>query len=463
LSALLSASDPGLRRVSVNAGTAVVDVVLPAGLSVAELIPQIVDILDGHGGDGFGDPAAKRYQLSLPGASALPASATLAQNGIRDGAILVLSQPATPIPAPRYDDVTDALSATVDAIDRPWTRQATQLTGAVAANCFTGIGCLVLFRNAVSNGSIHGGGTAAVAALAGVVAMLAAVVAHPVYRSRIAGLTSSLIACGFAAAAGFVAVPGAAGGPNALLAAVAAVVTSVLAMRVTGCGVVTLTAVACFAIVIAGSALATVITAAPLPAISSVCALISLGLLGLAGRMSIVLSGLSPQLPPAPSPDIPAPERKPLAPKAIRANGWLTSLLAAFASSAAVGAVATALADASRTGVAFAAIVGVLLLLRTRQDTRRTPVFAISGIVTIGATFICGAVSVPERGPWIVAATAGLAAVAIYLGFVVPATSFSPVMRRGVDLLEYLALVAIVPLTCWICGLYSVVRGLRPS
>ena len=454
MSALLSASDPGLRRVSVNAGTTVVDVALPAGLSVAELIPQIVDILDGHGGDGFGDPA-KRYRLSLPGWSALPASATLAQNGIRDGAILVLSQPATPLPAPRYDDVRDAVSATVDAMGRPWTRQSTQLTGAVAAGCFTGFGCLVLFRNAFSNGTIHGGGTAAVAAFAGVVAMLGAVVAHRVYRSRIAGLTLNLIACGFAATAGFVAVPGAAGGPNALLAAVASFVTSVLAMRVTGCGVVTLTAMACFAIVIAASALATVITAAPLPAISSVCALASLGLLGLAGRMSILLSGLSPQLPP--------PEREPLAAKAIRANGWLTSLLAAFASSAAAGAVATALADASRTGVAFAAIVGALLLLRTRQDTGRTPVFAVSGILTTGATFVCAAGNAPEHGPWIAAATAALAAVSFYLGFVVPATSFSPVMRRGVDLLEYLALIAIVPLTCWMCGLYSAVRGLSPS
>jgi len=133
---MLSAADPGLRRVSVNAGDAVVDLVLPAGLPVAELIPEIVDIVDGLGGDRFGDPAAKRYQLSLPGASALPASATLAQNGIQDGAILVLSQPTTPVPDPRYDDVADAVSAAVDAKARPWTRRAAQLTGAVAASGF---------------------------------------------------------------------------------------------------------------------------------------------------------------------------------------------------------------------------------------------------------------------------------------------------------------------------------------
>jgi type VII secretion integral membrane protein EccD len=466
---MLSAADPGLRRVSVNAGDAVVDLVLPAGLPVAELIPEIVDIVDGLGGDRFGDPAAKRYQLSLPGASALPASATLAQNGIQDGAILVLSQPTTPVPDPRYDDVADAVSAAVDAKARPWTRRAAQLTGAVAASGFTGVGCLVLMRNALSNNAIRGfDSTAAVAALAGFVAMLAAVVAHRIYGSRVAGLTLNLIAIGFAATAGFLAVPGVAGGPNALLAAVAAAVTSVLAIRVTGCGVAILTAVACFAAVFAAGALAAVITTAPLHTISSVCALLSLGLLGLAGRVSTVLSGLSPQLPPTPRPDSPAPERaperEPLTVRAMHADRWLSSLLPAFASTAAVGAVATALSDASRTDcIAFAAIIGALLLLRARHDGRRMPAFAIPGILTIGATFISAAVGAPDYGPWVVATTAALAAGAIYLGFVVPATSFSPAMRRTVDLLEYLALVAIVPLTCWIAGLYGTVRGLSPS
>ncbi len=89
--------------------------------------------------------------------------------------------------------------------------------------------------------------------------------------------------------------------------------------------------------------------------------------------------------------------------------------------------------------------------------------FAIAGILTTGATLACAAVSAPVHGPWIAATTAALAAGAIYLGFVVPATSFSPAMRRSVDLLEYLALIAIVPLTCWICGLYGAVRGLSPS
>ena len=46
----------------------------------------------------------------------------------------------------------------------------------------------------------------------------------------------------------------------------------------------------------AGAAFAEVLTAAPVRTIASLSALVSLGLLGIAGRVSIVLAGLSPQL-----------------------------------------------------------------------------------------------------------------------------------------------------------------------
>lgn len=465
---LLPASDPGLRRVSVHAGTAVVDLALPAGVPVAVLIPSIVDILEGRGVDSSGDLEARRYQLSRPGASALDTSKTLAQNDIRDGTVLVLGQSRTPPPTPRYDDIAEAVSATLDAAARPRShhrhRQATRLTAAVAASCLTAIGGLALIRNALSaNDTRDSGTTAGVAALAGLIALLFAVIAHRAYRDLIAGLALSVIATAFAAVAGFLAVPGAPGIPRVLLAAMAAALTSVLAMRVSGCGAVTLTAVSCVAMVIAVAALVGVITAAPLQAIGSVSTLASLGLLGVAARVSVVLAGLSPQLPPTPDPDNIDPDGAGLAAKAIRADNWLASLLAAFSSSAAVGAVMTVLAGAPRLRcIAFGAATGALLLLRSRSlDRRRTLVLVISGIVITATTFGVAAVSAPAHGPWIAAVTAMLAAAAIYLGFVAPAISLSPVVRRSVEVVECLALVAMVPLTCWICGLYGAVRGLN--
>ncbi|MGB8391120.1 type VII secretion integral membrane protein EccD [Mycobacterium sp.] len=465
---MLPASHPGLRRVSVHSGAAVVDVALPAEVPVAVLIPSIVEILQVRGVDGSGDLAAGRYQLAGPGMPALDKSTTLAQNDIHDGAVLVLSQVSTPLPAPRYHDVAEAVSATLDAAAGPCShtrrRQAARLTGAVAASSLAGIGGLAVIRNAfAANAAGNLGTTAAVAASAGLVALLGAVIAHRAYRDPIAGLTLSVIATVFAAVAGFVAVPGAPGLPNVLLAATAAAVTSVLALRTSGCGVVPLTAMSCVAMVIAVAALMGVVTAAPLRAIASAAALVSLGLLGVAARVSVVLARLSPRLPPTPDSDDTGPGGDDAAAKAIRADNWLAGLLATFSWAAAIGAITTVLAGAPRLCcIAFGVLTGALLLLRSRcGDDRRTLVSVIGGIVTTGITFGATAVRAPQHGPWLATATAMLVAVAIYLGFAAPAGSLSPVVHRGVELLECSGLVAMVPLTCWICGLYGAVRGLN--
>jgi type VII secretion integral membrane protein EccD len=439
-------------RVSVHAGDAVTDLALPASVPVATLIPSIVDILDIT--DGAGELEAQRYQLSGAGAAPLITSVTLAQNNIRDGAVLVLTQAPTAPPVPRYDDVAEAVSATLGAASRPWTRsrrrQAARLTGALAAGCLTGIGALALIRHAVKTGAT--GMTVGVAVLAGVAALLAAALAHRTYKDAIAGLALSVIATTFAAVAGFLAVPGAPGLPNIVLAASAAAVTTVSAARVSGCGVLTLTALSCVATITAAAALVGVITAAPVPAIGSVAALISVGLLGAAPRASIVLAGLSPQLPPAPD----------LERKAIRAASWLAGLRAGFASAIAVGSVVTVLAGAPRPGcIAFGVLVGALLLLRARSDDGiGTRAVAACGIVITATTFGTVTLRIPMHGVWTVAMTASLAAAAIYLGFVAPAVALSPALGRSVEALECAALVAMVPMTCWVCDLYGAVRGL---
>lgn len=233
-------------------------------------------------------------------------------------------------------------------------------------------------------------------------------------------------------------------------------------------GGITLTAVACCAVVVAAATLVGAITAAPVPAIGSLATLASFGLLEVSARMAVLLAGLSPRLPPALNPDdadaLPTTDR--LTTRANRADAWLTSLLAAFAASATIGAIGTAVAThgihrSSMGGIALAAVTGALLLLRARSaDTRRSLVFAICGITTVATAFTVAADRALEHGPWIAALTAMLAAVAMFLGFVAPALSLSPVTYRTIELLECLALIAMVPLTAWLCGAYSAVRHL---
>ncbi|MCV7394719.1 type VII secretion integral membrane protein EccD [Mycobacterium paraseoulense] len=457
---LLPATDPGLCRVSIQSGTAVADLALPAGIPVTVLTPSIVDILKpGEDGDGL---TAKRYRLSLPGSAALDPSKTLAQSGIPDGAVLLLSRAAAPPPAGRHHDVAEAVSETlaVDSAPGPGRRPVTRLAGAISAICVIVTGALAMVRNTSgANGNHEGRAAAGVLTVAVVVALLSAAVAHRAYRDAVAGVTLSAIATAFAAVAGFLAVPGAPGVWHVVLASTAAAATCVLATRSSGCGAVTLTALSSVATVVAGAALVGAITAAPPQAIGAAAALVSLGLLGTAARASIVLAGLSPRL--ATSSDTDETEAA-VAGRTLRADAWLSSLLAGLSSSAALGAVVTVLAGAPRLScIAFGGITGTLLLLRARSaDNRRMLAFAITGIGVVGTTFGVAAFRATGHGPWVAAATATLTAAAIYLGFAAPTLSLPLIARRSVEALEWLALIAVVPLTFWICGLYGAARGM---
>lgn len=454
-------TDTGLRRVCVHWDTAAVDLTLPAGIPVAVLIPSIVEILRVDHADGD----AGRYRLSVPGAPGLDPSMTLAQHGIGQGAVLVLSRSTARLPAPLYFDEAEAVSACIDATTEPChgpsRRRAARLIGAATAMLSTGAGGLLIVCNMLGSNAIRDSATPVVLIAAGALAVGLAAIARRGYGDATAGLALSVIATAFAGVAGFAAVPGAPGAPNVLLAAAAAGATSVVAMRVSGCGVVTLTAVACCTGVVALAALVSVISGVPPHVIAAAAGLASLGLLTVAARASIALAGLSPRPGTSDGTEI-EPSGAVLRSRAVRADRWLVSLLAGLSLSATVAAVVTVLAGAPRlTCTAFGTLTGSLLLLRSRSsDTRRMLVFAISGIVIAATTFAVTTARTGMNGPWIATAMTMSVAVAMFFGFVGPARPASPLLHRSAGLLEWLALAAMVPLTCWICGLYGAVRGL---
>jgi type VII secretion integral membrane protein EccD len=298
----------------------------------------------------------------------------------------------------------------------------------------------------------------------GCLALLAANLAHRVYREAAAGLTLGLIATGYAAVAGFLAVPDGPGPPNILLAAMATGVVAVLTVRLTGgCGARTYAAVSCSALIVALAAAATVVITGPPPVLGSLTTLVALVLLESSARLSIAWAGLSPR-PPDGSPVDPGPDQ--LRCRVIRADGWLTSLVVGSGAAAAAGAACTVAgthAGGSNrpAAVLFAAVTGAVLLLRTRShgDFTRTLGLLVAGTATLSLAFVI-APAAPPRATWMVAGIALPVGGALWLGFVVPALALSPVVRRSVDLLEYLGLIAIVPLGCWTCGFYSATGGL---
>jgi type VII secretion integral membrane protein EccD len=434
-------------RVSVAAGDAHVDLGLPSGVPVGSLIPAIADIVGGE---------ARPYWLSVAGEAPLNTSKTLAQQGVRDGTLLVLSTSPTPAPARRFDDVADAVATSLTPA-----AGAGRLCGALAAGWLAAVGVLVVVAKSFwLNDGRQAGAAAGVFAVAAAVALSAGATAHRGFHDAAAGLTLAVLATGCAATAGLLAVPGGPGAPNALLAAAAGAATAALSRRIIGCGTATLTAVGSLSIVAVGAAAVAVSGAAPLRAIGATCAVVSVGLIELSPRMSLWLAGLSPHLAVQAAADRPVTADIPAA--ATRADALLTGLVAGFAASAALGALGALTGEPDRTATAFAAITGVVLLARSRSRTApgRAVALAFSGTASLSAAFVVVAVDA-GRLSWIAAVTAVLTAVALGLCLLPPAVSWSPVARRSAQLAEYAALAALVPLACWLCGLYGAARGVR--
>lgn len=437
------------RRLSVLADAISVDLVLSAAVPVESLIPAIVDAVTEAGGV---EPTvtAVAYQLSRLGGGALNPSKTLADNGIRDGCTLMLIRSAMEFVPLSYDDEAEAVSATVGEAARAWTRHLTRLMGALVSGCLASVAAAVLIRSAFGTDA-HRIGCVAVAFGVGLVALLAAVCAFRVADEPAAGLTLGLMAIGFVALAGLLAVPGGPGAPNALLGAAAAA-TAAATLRVVACQTTVFTVLACFATACAAAAGVGALITAPPPAIGAGLSAISLAVIEGAAPLSMMLARLSP----APG------SADQLHARAIHAHSWLNSLIAAFAVSAAVGAI-SATQKPGLPGVVFATVVGLALLLRARahQDISRSLPPIICGVVTLCAALIAAAVAYPRHALEIAALSTTLSTLALFLGFMAGSTPSFPSGRRSVELMQYFALATVAPLTFWLCGLYGAARSVN--
>ena len=107
----------------------------------------------------------------------------------------------------------------------------------------------------------------------------------------------------------------------------------------------------------------------------------------------------------------------------------------------------------------MAAVVGLVLVLRTRThiDPRRRVALVVGGAAAIAARVALVVVSTPGQANWVCLVSTALGVSVLSGGF---GATANPVARRAVEVLEYLALAAVVPLACWAGGLYGLIRGL---
>jgi hypothetical protein len=154
-------------------------------------------------------------------------------------------------------------------------------------------------------------------------------------------------------------------------------------------------------------------------------------------------------------------------PRAVTAHHTLTGLVIGSASGAALGAMLVALdclhnARTWPNDAVFAAVVGLVLVLRARTHigVRRRIALVVAGTAAMAAGLALVVASAPGQANWVclLAAASGLS----MLGGVFGAT-VNPLARRAVDVLEYVAIATVVPLACWVGGLYGLIRGVSLS
>ena len=198
--------DP-LCRLSIQHGPHTVDLALPRETPVGVLLPSIVDLVQSG---GVALDQGRQWHLSRVGQERLDSAASLHDNAIRDGELLLLTTTATPVPEWGHDDPWHAVVDTADTGRAP-----TRIIATAVCLCVVVLGATGLVWSGVVTDATSHLITGATIASAVAIAAVAVRRAHP---DPIPCVTLSVIAVVFAAAAGFLAVPAGPSTANSLLA-----------------------------------------------------------------------------------------------------------------------------------------------------------------------------------------------------------------------------------------------------
>ncbi len=458
----LTASAP--RRVTVVAPHTRADLALPAEATLAEVLPQLIELV----GIPLEDPtgSAGGWALSRLGAEPFPAVRSVGAAGIVDGDVLYLTPASARMPPVVFDDVIEAIAGAPESSPGRWGPRSTRLAGLATAVLAAGAGLAALW----TSGPPWGGGAtiAAVVAvlLVGGAAAVSRALGDPTCAAMVAGL-----ALAYAATAGALAPLGAAprddlGRAGLLLAATGLLVGGLAAVGAVGAHLPWLA----------------------MPAVGGLVALVAVGvgvvldvpsdrLAAVTGTMLVALTPAWPALAlraaRLPLPRVPADvaefqaEQQPtldheVLDQTADADGFLSALLGV--SVLGVAACAPALVDDHEV---WAGVLVVLwatgLALRSRSyvgAAQRGPLLA-GGVLTMLAVLLT--VLLPARGDALALLMLLLVVVvAAGVGFALwaPGKSRSPYWGRFLDIVEFLAAAGAFPLVAVVLDLFGWMRGL---
>ncbi|WHU45456.1 type VII secretion integral membrane protein EccD [Gordonia sp. L191] len=486
--------EPALVRVSVLGGNTQLDVALPAAIPVAALIGDLVAQIESRSprrhdpDDTEPDPSGdnvldrrSRWTLSRIGQPPLPVNRSLADSGVRDGDLLMVTSVRTDDSPALFDDVVDAVARLNESRFANWSAPGARVIGFAAAILAAIVGAVALAGMRWHSDVWWPAIPAATMALALVTA--SAIVAHR-YRDDTTATVLAAAAAPTAFVAGMLTVPGDFGSAHLSLGFAVVVLVCVVSYRLSAVGAVVHAALLTASVLGGAISVAVLLIDTSTRNVAAVGAAAVLLVVAMAPRLTIVLAKLP--LPPVPTAGVPLdpddaqpvptiegigaigamalPKADALERRSYLANAYLTGIVAGATAVIGPTAVITATpwTGVDTKSMALAVILAVVMCLRGRShsDLVQACVLISGGVLTLAA--LVGSLAAVD-GWWpfvgfVVAATALV--VALVLGVIAPGHEFSPVMRRLAELGEYALIVVIVPLLVWILDLYQTVRDI---
>jgi type VII secretion integral membrane protein EccD len=444
------APSSGIVRVTVSSDERRVDLALPAAVTVAELLPEIARML------GVLDPSSAHtgFRLLGPDGAELSAASGLTLQNVQDGAMLTLV-PGAVAPPRVYDDVVEAMADVVESSTTPWEASSARRTALFAAGSLLMLGAVAI---GLERTSVLAG------ALAGAIAVLllaAAVVLSRLEHEDEIALMLGWGAVVYATVGAFTALSDEAWleGPTAAAGGAAAVTGALAAVGIARHRMLMLPAVILGAVGGAGSGLviATDFEAADVYLTALVLLVVAAGVLP---TLALAAAGGSSPQPQDPGTVPDDPDEVPI--DEIR-TGALTGhsvLLAITVTSGLLIALVAPLAvTLGLTGTLTAAAAAVALLVRTRQYRSGAEVGAglISAAIGVASIAVSILVLRPDWRPGLVIVLTVLSAGTL-LSTLIPVSS-SVARGRAAEMLEVVALVAMLPLLVIAIGIVSAVRS----
>ncbi|WP_409180055.1 type VII secretion integral membrane protein EccD [Amycolatopsis sp. VS8301801F10] len=453
----------GLIRVTIAAPKRRIDMALPEHASVAELLPGLL----ARAGEGLADDGAAGggWQLRRPDGARFDLGRTLAGHRVRDGEVLHLLPARADWPEPEYDDVVDAIATGASGLGRAWGPRHTRTAGLAAGGAVVLLGLIPVLRA----GAPWTGPAVWALVVAGLLLVAGVVLARTAGDAG-AGAVLAAVALPFAFLGG------------GLLPAGTHAVTDLAPGQVMLAGVtLTLAAVVGYLGVaaaqpwFAGAATAGFfaltggfVAASGDFAAYQAAAALSAGLLAL----SIVFAPLALRLGKVPMPvlprstadlvrDDPQPPVDRVHAAVARADGLLTGMLAGAAAVAACCEVLL-VRDGSAASVTMVAVVAAGFLVRARlYPTLRQRIPLLAAGMAGAAALAAG----PGAGTGLPLVSAGaillvVAALVAGAGLLFSTRVPNPYLGRFAEYSEILLVCSLVPVACWVLGLYGYVRGL---